>query len=383
MTDDPGSTDRERARHRRARVPRARRDDRDRGPCAVPHARRGERAQHRRARARARRRPRARPNGHAPPRSSGTTATSTTSNASSPRPSGRAPLDGPTRDVRAHVRATVREKLLIANPGYLPIACASSGLMRIATWNVNSLKARLPRVGGVPRLRRRRRALPPGDEARRQDLPGADVLRRSATTRCTTARVSGTASRSCRASGSRTSRTASTTRTSIPTRVTPAVVAADCGGVRFVTVYVPNGREVPSEFYDRKLVWLETLHDWLAANNSPDDPVVVLGDFNVAPEDRDVWDPKKFVGSTHVTPAERDAVVQLEKWGMEDLFRRVYPDARPALQLLGLPRRRLPPAPRHADRPRARHRARSPSAPRGPSSTATRARAPVRATTPP
>ena len=59
---------------------------------------------------------------------------------------------------------------------------------------------------------------------------------------------------------------------------------------------------------------------------TPDDPVVVLGDFNVAPEDRDVWDPKKFVGSTHVTPAERDAVVQLEKWGMEDLFRRVYPD---------------------------------------------------------
>jgi exodeoxyribonuclease-3 len=103
------------------------------------------------------------------------------------------------------------------------------------------------------------------------------------------------------------------------------IVAADCGGIRFVTVYVPNGREVPSEYYDRKLVWLQTLHDWLAANNAPDDSVVVLGDFNVAPEDRDVWDPTKFVGSTHVTPAERDAVVQLEKWGMEDLFRRVYP----------------------------------------------------------
>ena len=74
-------------------------------------------------------------------------------------------------------------------------------------------------------------------------------------------------------------------------------------------------------------MWLQTLHDWLAAQHTPDDPLVVLGDFNVAPEDRDVWDPKKFVGATHVTPAERDAVVQLEKWGMEDLFRRVYPDA--------------------------------------------------------
>jgi exodeoxyribonuclease-3 len=104
------------------------------------------------------------------------------------------------------------------------------------------------------------------------------------------------------------------------------IVAADCGGIRFVTTYVPNGREVPSEFYDRKLAWLQTLHDWLAATQTPEDPVVVLGDFNVAPEDRDVWDPKKFVGSTHVTPAERDAVVKLEKWGLEDLFRRVYPN---------------------------------------------------------
>ena len=92
--------------------------------------------------------------------------------------------------------------------------------------------------------------------------------------------------------GSPTSRTASTTRTSIPTKATRRIVAADCGGVRFVSVYVPNGREVPSEFYDRKLVWLETLPDWLAAQHSPDDPVVVLGDFNVAPKTANVWNPR-------------------------------------------------------------------------------------------
>jgi exodeoxyribonuclease-3 len=102
------------------------------------------------------------------------------------------------------------------------------------------------------------------------------------------------------------------------------VLAADCGGVRFVSVYVPNGREVGTDFYDRKLVWLQTLHDWLAATQSPDEPLVVLGDFNVAPDDVDLWDPKAFVGATHVTPPERDAVVQLEKWGLEDTFRRVY-----------------------------------------------------------
>ena len=52
-----------------------------------------------------------------------------------------------------------------------------------------------------------------------------------------------------------------------------------------------------------------------------------MGDFNVAPEDRDVWDPKKFVGATHVTEPERKAVARLEEWGLEDVFRRVYPDA--------------------------------------------------------
>ena len=104
------------------------------------------------------------------------------------------------------------------------------------------------------------------------------------------------------------------------------VLGATCGGIRFVTVYVPNGREVPSEFYDRKLQWFGSLHDWLTTDYTPADPLVVLGDFNVAPEDRDVWDPKAFVGSTHVTAEERKAVTRLEEWGLHDTFRRMYPD---------------------------------------------------------
>lgn len=105
------------------------------------------------------------------------------------------------------------------------------------------------------------------------------------------------------------------------------VLAATAGGVHFVSVYVPNGRQVGTEFYDRKLHWLATMREWLAARHSPSEPLVVLGDFNVAPEDRDVWDPKAFVGSTHVTPEEREAVAKLEEWGLHDLFRRAYPDA--------------------------------------------------------
>jgi exodeoxyribonuclease-3 len=105
------------------------------------------------------------------------------------------------------------------------------------------------------------------------------------------------------------------------------VLAATCGGIRVTSVYVPNGREVGTEFYDRKLEWFSSLYDWVNAQYSPGDPLVITGDFNVAPEDRDVWDPKKFVGATHVTDAERKAVARLEEWGMVDTFREVYPDA--------------------------------------------------------
>jgi len=103
------------------------------------------------------------------------------------------------------------------------------------------------------------------------------------------------------------------------------LIAATCDGVRVVSVYVPNGREVGTEFYDRKLVWLDALHDWLAGSITPDDELAVLGDFNVAPEDRDVWSPKAFVGSTHVT---EPAVAKLRDWGMVDVFRERYADDR-------------------------------------------------------
>jgi exodeoxyribonuclease-3 len=105
------------------------------------------------------------------------------------------------------------------------------------------------------------------------------------------------------------------------------LLTATCGGVQCTSMYVPNGRAVDTEFYERKLVWLGALRDWLATNNSPDDALIILGDYNVAPEDRDVWDPKAFVGATHVTEPERAAVRALCDWGMQDVFRRVYPDA--------------------------------------------------------
>lgn len=104
------------------------------------------------------------------------------------------------------------------------------------------------------------------------------------------------------------------------------LIAADCGGVRVHSVYVPNGRSLDSEQYPAKLAWLARLRALLEETSTPDRPVAVLGDFNVAPEDRDVWDPSQFEGMTHVSQPERDALADLESWGLVDVFRRLYDD---------------------------------------------------------
>ena len=105
------------------------------------------------------------------------------------------------------------------------------------------------------------------------------------------------------------------------------LITASCGGVSFSSVYCPNGREVGTDWYARKLEWFAVLRDWLAKAYDPGEALVVLGDFNVAPADRDVWDITAFAGSTHITEAEREAVAALEAWGLHDTFRSVYPDA--------------------------------------------------------
>jgi len=103
---------------------------------------------------------------------------------------------------------------------------------------------------------------------------------------------------------------------------------ATCGGVRVASVYVPNGRSVGSEHYEAKLAWLDRLRRHIETACDPADPLAVCGDFNVAPDDRDVWDPTKLHGGTHVSPPERDAVAALNRWGLVDVFRRRYDDDR-------------------------------------------------------
>ncbi|MBV9665518.1 MAG: endonuclease/exonuclease/phosphatase family protein, partial [Actinobacteria bacterium] len=102
------------------------------------------------------------------------------------------------------------------------------------------------------------------------------------------------------------------------------LISATCGGVRVSSVYVPNGRSVGSEHYEAKLAWLERLSGHLIATTDPKSDAVVCGDFNIAPEDRDVWDAKKVHGATHVSDPERKALQVLLDWGLVDAFRQRY-----------------------------------------------------------
>jgi exodeoxyribonuclease-3 len=102
------------------------------------------------------------------------------------------------------------------------------------------------------------------------------------------------------------------------------LVTARCGGVRVLSAYVPNGRAVGHEQYHYKLAWLARLRAHLAATAQPTEDVALCGDFNIAPEDRDVYDPAVFAGATHVSAPEREALAAIEAWGLEDAFRRVH-----------------------------------------------------------
>ncbi len=102
---------------------------------------------------------------------------------------------------------------------------------------------------------------------------------------------------------------------------------ATCGGIRVASAYVPNGRSLDDDHYQYKLSWLERLRQRLVDAESPDEAVVVAGDFNIAPSDQDVWDPAQFTDATHTSQPERDALTAIEAWGLTDMFRGQQPEA--------------------------------------------------------
>ena len=127
------------------------------------------------------------------------------------------------------------------------------------------------------------------------------------------------------------------------------MIAATCGGVRVVSLYAPNGRALDTRFYAAKLGWFARLHAWLEEAEDPTAPLLLGGDLNVAPTDIDVYDPAEYVGTTHTSPRER-AAFQALLTGASRTATAASTRRRP-LHLVGLPGRQLPQGPGHAHRP--------------------------------
>jgi exodeoxyribonuclease-3 len=201
--------------------------------------------------------------------------------------------------------------------------------MRIATWNVNSLKARLDKVTWWLERAQPDVLLMQETKLADDDTP-RDVFERAGyeLAHHGEGRWNGVAI------ASRAGVSEIVTNFGEPLRParTPDVsddeplaearmLSAVCGGVRIVTIYAPNGRVVGSLFYQAKLMWFDRLARWLKEAVDPGQPLVLGGDFNVAPADVDVWDPKACHGGTHVSEPERAAFGRLREWGLTDAYR--------------------------------------------------------------
>jgi exodeoxyribonuclease-3 len=198
--------------------------------------------------------------------------------------------------------------------------------VRIATWNVNSLKQRLPRL--LPWLDERRPDVVCLQETKLADDALAELLGDELASRGYQVAAHGEAAWNGVAILSRVGLDEVVSGLAdAPGFPHPEAraVAATCEGVRVHSVYVPNGREPDSDHYQYKLAWLAALRAVVAAGP---EAVLVCGDMNIAPADADVFDPDAYVGQTHVTPREREALSQLQAVGLHDVVRDRWPNER-------------------------------------------------------
>jgi exodeoxyribonuclease III len=196
--------------------------------------------------------------------------------------------------------------------------------MRIVTWNVNSLKQRVPRL--LPWLDERRPDVLCLQETKLSDDAFQALMGDELSGRGYEVAAHGETAWNGVAILSRVGlEDVVTGIEGAPGFPEPEAraVSATCGGIRVVCVYVPNGRTPESDHYRYKLGWLAALKSMIESGPRP---TVVLGDMNIAPTDDDVFDPDAYVGETHVTPPERDALAQLQAVGLRDVVRERWPD---------------------------------------------------------
>jgi exodeoxyribonuclease III len=198
--------------------------------------------------------------------------------------------------------------------------------MRIATWNVNSVKQRVPRL--LPWLDQRQPDVVCLQETKLTDAAFTALLGEELAGRGYAVALHGEAQWNGVAILSKVGLddvVAGIAGAPGFPRPEARAVAATCNGIRVYSVYVPNGRVPDSDHYRYKLAWLAALRDELGAGP---DATIVCGDMNIAPTDADVFDPEAYVGQTHVTPPERAALAELQQLGLRDVVRDRWPTER-------------------------------------------------------
>jgi exodeoxyribonuclease-3 len=198
--------------------------------------------------------------------------------------------------------------------------------MRIATWNVNSIKQRLPRF--LPWLDEREPDVVCLQETKLADAAFTELLGDEVAQRGYEVAVHGEPAWNGVAILSRVGLEDPVSGLAggpgFPQQEARAV-SATCSGIRITSVYVPNGRVPDSDHYQYKLAWLASLTELVAAGP---DAAIVCGDMNIAPTDDDVFDPDAYIGQTHVTAPEREALKALEGAGLHDVVRDRWPNER-------------------------------------------------------
>jgi exodeoxyribonuclease III len=200
------------------------------------------------------------------------------------------------------------------------------GSVRIATWNVNSIKQRVPRL--LPWLDERKPDVVCLQETKLADDAFADLLGTALADRGYAVAAHGEPTWNGVAILSRVGLEdviAGLAGAPGFPHAEARAVSATCGGIRVASVYVPNGRVPGSEHYEYKLAWLASLREMVRAGP---EATVVCGDMNIAPTDADVFDPAAYVGQTHVTSPERAALAELQALGLRDVVRERWPSER-------------------------------------------------------
>jgi exodeoxyribonuclease-3 len=198
--------------------------------------------------------------------------------------------------------------------------------VRLATWNVNSVKQRLPRL--LPWLDQRQPDVVCLQETKLADDAFAELLGDALAERGYAVATHGEPTWNGVAILSRVG--LEDVVKGLPgapgfPHAEARAIAATCDGIRVVSVYVPNGRVPDSEHYQYKLGWLASLREAVAAGA---DTTIVCGDMNIAPADEDVFDPEAYIGQTHVTAPERAALAELQALGLHDVVRERWPTQR-------------------------------------------------------